>query len=89
MSHVVELFYADHCFACPEAREMLRQFVSGRSDIVVIERNIDHDDEFQLATAYHLIATPAFVIDHEAVLYGVPKPEKLAAKLAAGNILPA
>jgi thioredoxin family protein len=85
MSHVVELFYADHCFACPEAREMLRLFASGRPDVMVIERDIDDDQQFQLATAYRLIATPAFVIDHEAVLYGVPKPEKLTAKLAASK----
>ena len=89
MSHVVELFYADHCFACPEAREVLRRFALERPDVVVIERNIDHDDEFRLATAYHLIATPAFVIDHGAVLYGVPKPDKLAASIAASALKPA
>lgn len=89
MSHVVELFYADHCFACPEARETLRQFASAHPDVVVIERNIDDDVEFRLATEYQLIATPAFVIDHSAVLYGVPKPETLAAQLVSGLIEPA
>ena len=86
MSHVVELFYADHCFACPEAREMLQQFASNRPDIVAIERNIDNDSELRLASKYQLIATPAFVIDHDAVLYGVPKPERLAARIAASTI---
>jgi hypothetical protein len=88
MSHVVEFFYADHCVACPEARQMLRQFASGRSDVVVIERNIDVDAEYRRATEYHLIATPAFVIDRHAVLYGVPKPDKLAARIAASTTGP-
>ena len=81
MSHVIELFFADHCFACPEAREVLQQFASTRPDVMVVERNIDDEAEYQRAAEYQLIATPAFVIDREAVLYGVPKPEKLAAKI--------
>lgn len=89
MSHVVELFCADHCFARPEARESLRQFALAHPDVVVIERNIDDDADFRLATEYQLIATPAFVVDRSAVLYGAPKPETLAAKLASGLIEPA
>ena len=89
MSHVIELFFADHCFACPEAREVLRQFASTRPDVTVVERNIGDDAEYRRATKYHLIATPAFVIDRHAVLYGVPKPEKLAAKIDAGPVEPA
>lgn len=83
MSHVVELFFADHCWACPEARELLRHVASSRPDVVAIERNIDDDAEYRLATEYQLIATPAFVIDGHAVLYGVPKPDMLAAKIDA------
>jgi hypothetical protein len=64
---------------------MLRLFASGRPDVVVIERNIDDDAEYRLATEYDLIATPAFVIDRHAVLYGVPKPEKLSARIAAST----
>ncbi|HWK10775.1 MAG TPA: thioredoxin family protein [Vicinamibacterales bacterium] len=85
MPHVIELFFADHCFACPEAREALRQFASSRPDVTVIERNIDDDAEYRRAAEYHLIATPAFVIDRVSVLYGVPKPEKLAAKIDAAE----
>jgi hypothetical protein len=84
MSHVIELFFADHCFACPEAREVLHQFASTRPDVTVVERNIDDDAEYQRATEYQLVATPAFVIDRQAVLYGVPKPEKLAAQIDGG-----
>lgn len=83
---MVEFFYADHCLACPDAREVLRQFASDHPDVIVIERNIQDDAEFQLATAYHLIATPAMVIDQRAVLYGVPKPDKLAATFAGSAI---
>jgi hypothetical protein len=89
MPHVVELFYADHCPACPEARAMLRHFAQGRPDIVVIERNIDEAGELRRATTYQLIATPAFVIDGRAVLYGVPTPATLGAGLAGGTAAPA
>lgn len=68
---------------------MLRQLASARPDVVVIERNIEEDAEYRLATDYHLIATPAFVIDGRAVLYGVPKPDKLADRLAGGRVEPA
>jgi hypothetical protein len=89
MSHVVEFFFAEHCFACPEARAVLRQFASTRPDVLVIERNIDDDAEYRLATEYQLIATPAFVIDRHDVLYGVPKPGKLAARVDGSPIEPA
>ncbi len=85
MSHLLEFFYADHCFACPEARDVLRRFASGRADVVVIERNINDEAEWRLAAQYHLVATPAFVIDGRAVLYGVPQLDKLAARVSAST----
>ncbi|HWK30544.1 MAG TPA: thioredoxin family protein [Terriglobales bacterium] len=83
MSHLVELFYSDHCFGCPEARQLLQRVASEHSDVVVIERNIDDDADYQLATDYRLIATPAFVIDRSHVLYGVPQPHTLEARIGA------
>lgn len=85
MAHLVELFYSDHCIGCPEARQLLQRLASDHPRLVVIERNIDNDADYQLATGYRLIATPAFVIDHKAVMYGVPQPEKLAARIAAST----
>ena len=81
MSHLVELFYSDHCLSCPEAREVLQRLTAERADIVIVEHNIDND--LALAQAYHLIATPALVIDRENVVYGVPRLEKLAARIDA------
>lgn len=63
---------------------MLHRIAAQRPDVVVVERNIDVDAEYRLATDYHLIATPAFVIDRREVLYGVPEPAKLAARLDGG-----
>lgn len=85
MSHLIELFYSDECLACPEARHLVRRFAAERPDVVVIERNIADDAEYRAATDYHLIATPAFVIDRHDVLYGVPQPDKLAARIAAST----
>ena len=85
MSHVVELFYSGHCFGCPEARRVLERFASDHPDVVVVERDIDDDAAYRLATRYGLIATPAFVIDHSSIMYGVPKPEKLAVRIACGG----
>jgi hypothetical protein len=81
VSHLVELFFSAHCFGCPEAREVLQQLASARSDLVVIEHNVDED--VSLAHEYHLIATPALVIDRTKVLYGVPALDKLAARIDA------
>lgn len=85
MSHLVELFYSGHCFGCPEARQLLQRVASERPDVVVIERNIDDDADYRLATEYRLIATPAFVIDRSNVLYGVPQPQKLEARIGAST----
>ena len=81
--HLIELFYSEHCPGCPEARHLLQRFAAERQDVVAIERNIADDGDYQLATDYHLIATPAWVIDRHNVLYGVPKSRNLAARVAA------
>lgn len=81
MSHLIELFHAAHCVSCPEARAILRQLVARRSDVIVIEHDIDNADALALAKGYHLIATPALVIDRESVMYGVPRLEMLAARI--------
>jgi thiol-disulfide isomerase/thioredoxin len=83
VSHLVELFYSDHCFGCPEARQILQRLGSQHPDVVVIERNIDDDADYRLAKDYHLIATPAFVIDRSNVVYGIPQPQKLEARIEA------
>lgn len=83
VSHLVELFYSEHCLGCPEARQLLRRFASACPDVVVIERNINDATDYQLATDYHLIATPAFVIDRRNVMYGIPRLDKLLARIAA------
>lgn len=89
MSHLVELFYAEHCLGCPEARHLLKRFASNHPGIVAVERNIDDDTHYRVATEYHLIATPAFVIDRQAILYGIPQPERLAARIASSTpVLP-
>ena len=85
VAHLLELFYSDHCIGCPEARGLLRRLASDEPRLVVIERNIDNDADYQLATEYRLIATPAFVIDRKAVMYGVPQPEKLTTRIAAST----
>lgn len=81
MSHLLELFYSDHCLGCPEARALVQRFVGERHDVVLVEHNID--DDVQLAKSYHLIATPALVIDRGKVMYGVPRPDTLAARIDA------
>lgn len=83
MSHLVELFHSAHCISCPEARALLRELAARRSDVIVIEHDIDEADALVLARQYHLIATPALVIDHEKVMYGVPKLEKLTERITA------
>jgi protein-disulfide isomerase len=85
VAHLVELFYSDHCFGCPEARQLLQRLASDNPAVVILEHNIDNDADYQLATDYRLIATPAFVIDRTAVMYGVPQPEKLRTRIAAST----
>ena len=79
MSHLVEVFYAEHCLSCPEARKVVRRLAVDRTDIVVLEHDVGNS--LELAARYHLIATPALVIDRRAVMYGVPRLEALAARV--------
>ena len=81
MSHLLEVFYSEHCPSCPEAREAVQQFAASRSDVAVVEHDVE--EELELAKRYQLIATPALVIDGDAVIYGVPRPAALAARLNA------
>jgi len=78
--HVIELFVAEHCPGCPDARARLREFVAHRPDVVVIERCVER--ESGAARRYGLFATPGIVIDGTAVLYGVPTLAQLAARCA-------
>ena len=79
--HLLEVFYSEHCFACPEARRAVGTFASSRSDVQVIEHDIDVEPE--LAKRYRLIATPALVFDGEVIWYGVPGPGTLARRVEA------
>ncbi len=83
MSHLLELFYSEHCLSCPEARALLRRLTSQRCDVIVIEHDIGNTDALELAKGYNLIATPALVIDRDTVMYGVPRLEKLTARIEA------
>jgi thiol-disulfide isomerase/thioredoxin len=83
VSHLIELFYSEHCFGCPEARRLLERFASDHPDVVVVARDIDDDAAYRLATDYGLIATPAFVIDRSSIIYGIPRPETLALRISA------
>jgi hypothetical protein len=83
--HLVELFYSEHCFGCGEARQLLRRLASDHPEVVVVERNIEDDGDYRLATEYNLIATPAFVIDRSNILYGIPQPERLLTRIAAST----
>ncbi len=85
VSHLVELFYSDHCLSCPEARDLVHRLAAERPDVIIVERDIDDDAAYALAGEYHLIATPALVIDRRHVLYGVPAAAKLAARIAASR----
>lgn len=78
MTHVIEVFVRDHCFACPPAYEAVMRFAASRPDVRVIR----HDFEQARATVarYRLFATPAVVIDGRSVLYGIPRPDQLAAR---------
>lgn len=78
MEHVIELFVANHCPSCPDARARVREFADGRTSIVVVEHNVD--EELETAARYGLFATPAIVIDGRTVLYGVPTMAQLSAR---------
>ena len=79
VNHLVELFYSEHCLGCPEAQQIVRRFALERLDVTLVERDVAV--EIGLARHYRLIATPAIVIDGGAVLYGVPRPAALAARV--------
>jgi hypothetical protein len=79
MLHVLDMSYSAHCVSCPEALKVVRQFAAERPDVVLVEHDVEAD--LELAKSYGLIATPAVVIDRESVLYGVPRPATLAARM--------
>ncbi len=87
--HLVELFYSEHCLGCPDARANVQRLAAERPDVVVIERNIDEQDQYDLAIEYQLIATPALVIDGQDVLYGAPRLETLTARIGSSPQPPA
>jgi len=78
MPHVIELFVAEHCPGCPDARLRLREFAAVRRDVVILERSVERD--IDAARRYGLFATPGIVIDGRAILYGVPTIAQLAAR---------
>lgn len=84
VSHLVELFYSEHCLGCPEAREVGRQFALERPDVTIVEHDVAV--EIDLARHYGLIATPAFVIDGGAIMYGVPRPAALGARVDESEV---
>lgn len=65
--------------SCPNARQAVRELAASRSDVVVIERDVE--SHLELARRYGVIATPAVVIDGDAVVYGVPRLPALAARV--------
>ncbi|MFQ5720854.1 MAG: glutaredoxin family protein [Acidobacteriota bacterium] len=81
VAHVIELFVREDCPGCPEARAALSRFSAIRSDVTILERNIDQ--AANVAASYHLFATPAIVIDGRAVLYGIPTLDQLATRCDA------
>ena len=85
MSHLLEIFYSAHCISCPEARQAVRRFASSRPDVVVVEHDLEAEAELELAKRYGLIATPALVIDGDAVMYGVPRLAAIAARVNASR----
>jgi len=76
MRHVIELFVAEHCPGCPDARRRALEFAQSRTDVVVVVRNVEEHEV--AARRYGLLATPAMVIDGWAVLYGTPTLAQLA-----------
>lgn len=85
MLHVLEVFYSEHCIACPKTRQAVRELATSRSDVIVIERDVE--SHLELAKRYGVIATPAVVIDGDAVVYGVPPLPTLAARVDASHPL--
>ena len=81
MEHVIEIFVADHCPGCPDARRRVREFADTHTNVTVIERDVD--EALHAAETYGLIATPAIVVDGRSVLYGVPTLGQLAARCKA------
>lgn len=77
MPHVIELFVAEHCPGCPDARKRVNEFAACRPDVIVVERRVEL--ELETAQRYGLFATPAIVIDGTAVLYGAPTLAQLTA----------
>jgi hypothetical protein len=78
MPHIIELFAAEHCPGCPDARLRLHQFAVSRGDVVIVERSVERDME--AARRYGLFATPGIVIDGKGILYGVPSIAQLASR---------
>ena len=85
MSRLLEIFYSEHCVGCPEARQVVRRFASSRPDVVLVEHDLEAEAELELAKRYGLIATPALVIDGDVVMYGVPRPAVLTARVDASR----
>jgi len=81
MQHVIELFVAHHCPSCPDARRRVREFVEQYPNVTVIEHTVD--EALAVAETYGLFATPAIVVDHRSVFYGVPTLAQLAARCKA------
>lgn len=77
MTHYIQFFYSDHCFGCPAARQVVREFAAERADIAVAE--FDVEIHAGLARKYGVIATPAVIVDDGPVRYGVPTPVDLQA----------
>jgi thiol-disulfide isomerase/thioredoxin len=81
MYHRLDFFFSAHCPSCPAALRCLRQFASTRPDVIVVEHDVEVSASRELAKRYQLIATPALVIDGASVLYGVPHPDRVAARV--------
>ena len=77
MPHLIELFAAEHCPGCPDARNRLREFAAngGTSSL-----SSESSTAAWRLLADGLFATPAIVVDGKAVLYGVPTIAQLAAR---------
>lgn len=82
---LLEIFSSAHCVGCPEARQAVRRFASSRPDVVVVEHDVEAEADLELAKRCRVIATPALVIDGHAVIYGVPRPTALAARVDASR----
>lgn len=88
-AHVIEVFVSRHCPSCPTALRVVQEFGLTHPDVLVVERNIDHEAELQRARACHLIATPAVVVNGVHIIYGVPRVTTLARRLYDGPLLTA